>query len=99
MFVPGGELHDTGGYAQIVWGFRRDWTVGLRYDRANGTDDDVLGMDDRNRWSGALTWYTSEFAKLRLQVNSDDSAAIGRYVTSVWLQLEFNLGSHGAHKF
>jgi hypothetical protein len=98
-FVPGGELHDSGAYAQAVWGFRRDWTAGLRYDRANGTDDDVLGLDDRNRWSAALTWFASEFSKIRLQVNSDDSAALEKRVTSVWLQFEFNLGTHGAHKF
>jgi hypothetical protein len=98
-FVPGGEMHDSGGYAQAVWGFQRDWTAGLRYDRANGTDDDVFGLDDRDRWSTALTWYTSEFAKIRLQVNLDDSAALDKRVTSVWLQFEFNLGTHGAHKF
>jgi hypothetical protein len=56
-------------------------------------------MDHRNRWSAALTWYTSEFAKLRLQFNVDDSAALGRREQSVWLQLEFNLGTHVAHKF
>lgn len=98
-FVPGGELQDSGEYAQLVWGFARDWTAGLRYDRVNGTDDDVFGMDDRTRWSAALTYYTSEFAKVRLQVEEDDSAALSKRVTSVWLQLEFNLGQHGAHKF
>lgn len=98
-FVAGGELQDSGEYAQLVWGFQRDWTAGLRYDRVNGTDDDVFGMDDRTRWSAALTYYTSEFAKIRLQVNLDDSAALSKDVTSVWLQLEFNLGAHGAHRF
>jgi hypothetical protein len=98
-YVPGGELHDSGEYAQIVYGFARDWTAALRFDRVQGTDDDVLGMDDRTRWSAALTWYTSEFAKVRLQFNLDDSAALGRVEESVWLQLEFNLGSHAAHRF
>jgi hypothetical protein len=98
-FVPGGELQDAGGYAQLVWGFQRDWTLGLRYDKVRGCDDRVLGLDDRNRWSVALTFYTSEFAKLRLQVNRDDSAALDGRETSVWLQFEFNLGTHGAHKF
>jgi hypothetical protein len=98
-FVPGGELQDSGAYAQAVWGFTRNWTAGLRYDRANGTDDDVFGMDDRNRWSAALTWYASEFSKIRLQVNRDDSAALEKQATSVWVQFEFNLGAHAAHKF
>jgi hypothetical protein len=98
-FVPGGELRDSGGYLQGVWGFSRGWTAGLRYDRANGTDDDVLGMDDRIRLSAALTYFPTEFSKVRLQVNLDDAAALSRHVTSVWLQFEFNLGAHGAHKF
>ena len=98
-FVPGGELHDAGWYAQLVCGFQRDWTVGLRFDDVRGVDDQVLGREDRNRWSAAVTWYTSEFAKIRLQFNADDSAALGRREQSVWLQLEFNLGTHGAHKF
>lgn len=98
-FVPGGELRDTGGYAQAVWGFQRDWTAGVRYDRANGTDDDVFGLDDRHRWSVALTWYASEFSKIRLQLERDDSAALEKRVTSVWVQFEFNLGAHAAHRF
>lgn len=98
-FFPGGELRDSGEYAQLVYGFQRDWTAGVRFDRVQGSDNDVMGMEDRNRWSVALTWYTSEFAKLRLQVNLDDSATLASKQTSVWLQFEFNLGTHGAHKF
>jgi hypothetical protein len=98
-FTPGGELRDSGEYAQLVYGFHRDWTAGARFDRVHGTNDDVLGAEDRDRWSAALTWYASEFAKIRLQVNFDDSKALDRWEQSVWLQLEFNLGVHGAHKF
>jgi hypothetical protein len=98
-YHAGGEQHDSGEYAQLVYGFMRDWTAGVRFDRVQGTDNDVLGEEDRNRWSVALTWYTSEFAKLRLQVNVDDSTALHSKQTSVWLQFEFNLGTHGAHRF
>jgi hypothetical protein len=98
-FFPGGELRDSGEYAQVVWGFARDWTVGVRYDKVHGSNDEVMGAEDRDRWSAAITWYTSEFAKLRLQVNVDNSAALASKQTSVWLQFEFNLGTHGAHKF
>ena len=97
--MPGGRLDDSGFYAQLVWGFMRSWTAGLRYDRVDGDFDDVLGLDDRDRWSLALTHYTSEFAKIRLQVNHDESDALPKDVWSVWLQIEFNLGAHGAHKF
>jgi hypothetical protein len=98
-FVPGGKLEDTGGYAQLVWGFARDWTLGVRHDRVRGEENDFLGMDDRNRWSAALTFYTSEFAKIRLQANRDHAAALRDPATSVWLQFEFNLGTHAAHRF
>lgn len=99
--TPGGldELDDSGWYAQTTWGFRRNWTAGVRYDRFSGTDDTVAGLDDRTRWSAALTWYSSEFAKIRLQVNRDDADALRRDATSVWLQFEFNLGQHAAHRF
>ena len=99
--TPGGlaQLEDSGWYAQTTWGFARDWTIGARYDRFGGTDDTVPGLDDRSRWSAALTFHTSEFAKIRLQVNRDRADALDDDVTSVWLQFEFNLGTHGAHKF
>ncbi|MCE9634084.1 MAG: hypothetical protein K8T90_00125 [Planctomycetes bacterium] len=99
--TPGGgdTLNDSGWTSQATWGFQRDWTLGARYDSFSGRFDATPGLDDRTRWSAALTYYTSEFAKLRLQVNSDDSAALDDRVTSVWLQIEFNLGKHGAHKF
>ena len=53
---------------------------------------------DRNRWSPNVTWYPSEFSKLRLQYNYDDRPGIGRD-HSVWVQFEFLLGAHAAHKF
>lgn len=92
-------LDDSGWYAQATWGFARDWAVGLRHDRFSGDFDDVAGLDDRTRWTAALTWWSSEFAKLRLQVNHDDARSLDDRVTSVWLQIEFNLGAHGAHRF
>ena len=46
---------------------------------------------NRNRWSPNVTWYPSEFSKLRLQYNYDDRPGIGRD-HSVWVQVEFLLG-------
>lgn len=98
---PGGldELEDSGWNAQAVWGFRRDWTAGVRYDHFEGGVGEVAGLDDRTRWSVALTWFASEFSRVRLQVNRDRADSLSGPVTSVWLQLEFNLGQHGAHRF
>jgi len=67
-----------------------------------GAYENILGRDpDRaQRWriSPNLTWYPSEFSKIRLQYNYDDRDLIG-VDHSVWLQFEFLLGAHAAHKF
>lgn len=106
-------LNDFGFYTQVVYGFRKGWTAGLRYDwldrdsgryeaRNLALDGEALGRDPlrNSRWrlSPALTWYPSEFSKLRLQYNLDDRQDIGTD-HSVWLQFEFILGAHAAHKF
>ena len=53
---------------------------------------EVAGLDDRPRWSLALTSYTSEFAKLRLQVNQKAPRTatvrtMSASITSVMLKL------------
>ena len=63
---------------------------------------DALGRDPMRaqRWrvSPNLTWYPSEFSKIRLQYNYDDRRGLGSD-HSIWLQFEFLLGAHAAHKF
>ena len=62
----------------------------------------LLGRDPQRdmRWrlSPNLTWYPSEFSKVRLQYNYDDRRGFGDD-HSVWLQFEVLLGAHAAHKF
>jgi len=53
---------------------------------------------ERTRLSPDLTFYMSEFSKLRLQYNYDHGEHFGD-AHSVWLQMEFLLGAHAAHKF
>jgi hypothetical protein len=104
--VPGETLTDWGFYSQVCWGFRPGWVAALRgdyvtrteqaaYERINGDDPNRL---PRWRISPNLTWYPSEFSKIRLQYNYDDRERIG-VDHSVWLQFEFLLGAHAAHKF
>jgi hypothetical protein len=100
-YFPHESLHDAGFYSQATWGFRRGWTAGVRWDQADGMHGDPHSdplRERRTRAAAALTWYPSEFAKIRLQVNRDRSESLGES-TSVWLQFEFLLGAHGAHKF
>jgi len=111
--LRGETLTDYGLYSQIVWGFRKGWVAGLRGDYVWGekgayekfpksfngeliTTDPL--RDCRWRISPNLTWYPTEFSKLRLQYNYDRRQQLGED-HSVWLQFEFLLGMHAAHKF
>ena len=99
-------FHDWGMYSQVLWGFHKNWVVGVRGDYLHMTDSHFTDDPDRqsrSRISADLTWYPTEFSKLRLQYNHDfleDTFFLaGRDVDSVFLQFEFILGAHGAHKF
>jgi hypothetical protein len=104
--LPHETLKDYGIYSQVAWGFRKGWVTALRGDYLlpdeKGQYEDIVGPDpDRaSRWriSPNLTYYPSEFSKIRLQYNFDRRNGIGDD-HSVWLQFEFLLGSHAAHKF
>jgi len=111
--LAGETLVDYGFYTQLLYGFRKSWVAGLRFDylwgeeadyeRLNLTlDGEPVGRDlsraDRWRISPNLTWYPSEFSRIRLQYNYDDRQGVGRD-HSIWLQFEFVLGAHAAHKF
>lgn len=99
--LPTETLNDWGAYSQLVWGFRQGWTAALRGDYVNGNSGAFEPDPDRDeRWriSPALTWYLSEFSKLRLQYSFDEIEHFGP-AHSVWMQVEFVLGAHGAHPY
>ncbi len=104
---------DWGFYSQLLYGFRKGWVAGLRLDYVSGEtadyerlgltlDGEPIGRDplraERWRLSPNLTWYPTEFSKIRLQYNYDDRTGMG-VDHSIWLQFEFLLGAHAAHKF
>lgn len=93
-------LRDRGVYSQVLWGIRPRVVAGLRGEFASGDDAAFTPQlrADRFRLSPNLTWYPTEFSKLRLQYNYDHREGIGPD-HSLWLQLEFLLGAHAAHKF
>jgi hypothetical protein len=99
-------FHDWGMYSQLLWGFKKGWVAGVRGDYLHMTDSeftDDMDRQSRSRISANLTWYPTEFSKIRLQYNHDfleeNFFLAGRDVDSVFLQFEFILGAHGAHKF
>jgi len=99
--LPAESLLDYGLYSQLAWGFHKGWVAGLRVDYVSGARGAFYPDPDRDtRWrvSPNLTWYPSEYSKVRLQYNYDARQNIG-VDHSVWLQFEFLLGTHGAHRF
>jgi hypothetical protein len=98
--LPAERLKDWGVYSQLLWGIKPRWVLGVRGEVADGNDaafaSDLRAR--RYRLSPNLTWYPSEFSKIRLQYNYDSREGIGSD-HSLWLQTEFILGAHAAHKF
>ena len=105
-FPAAETFDDWGAYSQVVWGFHKGWTAGLRGDYLQ-MEDSLLTKDPlrQSRWrvSSDLTWYPSEFSKLRLQYNHDllqaDNFFPCRAEDSVFFMYEISLGAHGAHKY
>lgn len=106
LFPVEETFKDWGLYSQVLWGFKKGWVAGIRGDYVHMqesafTDDET--RQSRTRISANLTWYPTEFSKLRLQYNHDfleaNSFFASRDVDSIFLQFEFILGAHGAHKF
>ena len=98
----------NGWYAQATYQFMPRWRVGYRYDQLNadnsGDDLDVLeeaGLLDEHhtpkRHSAMLEWLPSEFSRIRLQYNKDESSADTD--NQVFIQYTHSLGSHGTHQF
>ena len=98
--LPQERLKDRGVYSQLLWGIKPRIVAGLRGDFVSGSNaafDSELRAE-RYRVSPNLTWYPTEFSKLRLQYNYDHRRGLG-VDHSLWMQFEYILGAHAAHKF
>lgn len=109
--LPADTLYDWGFYLQGLYGFSGRWATGLRYEYIAGSganmtheggfperDDDPFRAE-RTRISPLLMYSPSEFSRLRLQYNYDDSDHLDDPAHSVWLGLEVMIGAHPAHSF
>jgi hypothetical protein len=100
--TPSGLLTDVGLYAQLFWRFAQRWATAGRYDFVTGADNDPLDPDwvrDRHRASAALTFYPTEFSRLRLQGSVDVPRYLPDPIYAAVLALEVAVGAHGAHPF
>lgn len=106
--VPGDVLQDVNGYAQLLWRFAPRWGAGARYELGtpagageDGTRDD-LDPDWttlRHRISANVTFWPTEFSRIRLQGSSDVADWRDAPVWAGFLAFEFVIGAHGAHAF
>lgn len=111
--VPGGVAYGAADLEDWVWGvegvygFAPRWRAGLRYEQAGGEGASFTQLRsadpdrcDRTRLSPMLTYKPSEFSKITLQVNLDDTDHLtDNTQTSYWLSTEVLIGKHPAHNF
>jgi hypothetical protein len=102
-----GGLTDGGFYTQLVLQIARRWFVGLRQDLIGWPSSEVQPLTSRTALN--LTFYPSEFSKLRGSVQYDALDSQANRVQQIapspvnsfaaYLQFEVAIGAHGAHKF
>jgi hypothetical protein len=98
--LPAESLEDKGAYAELLWGAKPRWVIGARGEVVSGEEAAFESelRQDRYRVSPSLTWYPSEYSRLRFQYNLDHRNELGND-HSLWVQIEIILGAHAAHRF
>lgn len=110
-FTPAGgdsltyDEDQQGWYLDGVYQFRPHWRAGLRASGLHaddpgaafdGTSLDTEGHDPRI-YSAMVDWSPSEYSRLRLQYDLDQSAP--QTVDRLYLQYIMSLGAHGTHSY
>jgi hypothetical protein len=107
--IPEDVLSDLTGYAQVFWRFAARWGVAIRYelgtpalDQDGEAGSDALDPDwtkDRHRTSASLTFWPTEFSRLRIQGSADLPSWRDEPIFALFLAAELAIGAHGAHSF
>lgn len=107
--VPLDVLQDTGGYVQAFWRFAQRWATAVRYEYGSPTWDtgfdtvvdplDPEQTSSRHRVSSNVTFWPTEFSRIRLQGSTDMPGWREETIYAGMLALELVTGSHGAHPF
>lgn len=92
--ISGSTQVEGGIYAQIVYQFAKRWDGGIRFEKI-GFPKETL-----SEWSFSpqITFMTTEFFRLRGQYNFINTTGAPKG-HEAFLQLQFNMGAHGAHVF
>jgi hypothetical protein len=92
-------------YVQALYQLGR-WRLGARYDVLElfKEDFDLAGVQQdfgKQPWraTGAVEFNPTEFSRLRLQYNRDESARDGRVNNELFFQVLLGIGAHAAHSF
>jgi hypothetical protein len=103
-----GHGRDVAGYLYSTWRFAQRWGTGGRYEYGSPTylgghvvadPDDAEWTDDRHRVSADLTFWPTEFSRIRAQASLDMPTWRADPIGAVFLAFEFAAGAHGAHAF
>lgn len=106
QILAGGQvLRDWGLTSQLLYGFASGWAAGFRAECIGGSGDGRVLREadplraDRRRFSPLLTWQMGHFARLRAQYNLDLAQHLEhRTGHSIWLGVEFLVGTHPPHE-
>ena len=106
--MPARLTSDVSGYAYAFWRFAQRWGTGARYelgtpardaDGRTGDDLDPAWTQSRHRAAIDLTFWPTEFSRLRAQGAVDVPRWLEAPIWSAFLAMEISVGAHGAHKF
>jgi len=101
-------VSDVSGYLYLFWRFAQRWGTAVRYelgtaardaDGKTGDDLDPEWVRARHRAALDLTFWPTEFSRLRAQGGVDRPRWLDQPIWSAFLSIELSVGAHGAHKF
>jgi len=98
----------SGLYTQLIYGYDKNWKMGLRYDTIYQNDviKDSINQNETtnlNKYSAMIEYHTSEFARFRLQYNRNNALynedGEQQHIDTIIFQANISIGAHAAHNF
>ncbi len=96
----------SGFYSQLVYAYDKNWRTGVRYDAITQNDVSVASAfapTDMHKYTLMAEYYTSEFARFRLQYDRNEALynedAQKQSIDTLIFQVNISIGAHAAHSF